>query len=142
MYRKMQNILLSASFLIIMIAGNVNSEELETGLIVESVPDAGLIQVHDHMFKVGEILVVTKENERSGEISELKEGLLVEIVVGEKKKDYWIADTVKLYLGELATETAKKMELAYSPQSDKIDKSPVTKAIDTPVVLENGVWKN
>jgi len=142
MYKTVQNILLAISCSIVMMVGNVQSEGMEIGLITESIPDSGLIQVHDHIFKVGTILVVTKELERRGDISELQEGKLVHIAIGERKSEYWFADVVTLYLGDIASEMAKDMELEYLPHSVKTDKPPRTKSIDTPVIFENGVWKN
>lgn len=49
---------------------------------------------------------------------------------------------VTLYLGQVALEIAKEMELDYYSPPDNVENRQNTKADSTPLILEGGVWKN
>lgn len=129
---------------IFLLVGNGFCEEIELGEIVEAIPEAGLIQVHNHIFKVGKVTVVTEENEFPGDIQDLKEGGLVRIVVGEKTEKQWEAQQVTFYSGEIAQKVASEMDMSESfLAEEEVPLSQPVRSGDGAVLrLENGVWQN
>lgn len=129
---------------IFLLAGNGFCEGVELGRIVESIPEAGLIQVNNHIFKVGRVTVVTEENEYPGDIRELQEGGLVRILVGEKSAKQWDADLITLYSGEMAQKVASEMDMPeFSPSEKEVAPTqPGTSGDPSVLRLENGVWQN
>lgn len=129
---------------IFLLVGNGFCEGIEQGEIVESIPEAGLIQVNNHIFKVGQVTVLTEEKEYPGDIRDLKEGGIVRIIVGEKTEKQWEADLVTLYYGEMALKAANEIDVPESSLAEKeVPRSQPVKSGDTSVLrLKNGVWQN
>lgn len=127
-----------------LLVGNGFCEGIELGEIVESIPEAGLIQVNNHIFKVGLVTVVTEEKEYPGDIRDLKEGGIVRILVGEKTAKQWEADLVTLYSGDMAQEVASEMDMPELSLSEKEapPDQPVKSGSSSVLRLKNGVWQN
>ncbi len=129
---------------IFFLVGNGFCEDIELGVIVEAIPEAGLIQVHDHIFKVGHVTVLTEEKEYPGDIRDLKEGGLVRIVVGEKTEKQWEAQLVTFYSGEMAQKVASEMDMSESflAEEEVPLSQPVRSEEGAVLRLNNGVWQN
>lgn len=143
MQKILKNVFIAVAGMFLLV-GNGFCDGFEQGEIVELIPEAGLIQVNNHIFKVGRVTVVSEEKEYSGDIRELKEGGIVRIVVGKKTAKYWEADLVTLYSGDMAQKIADGMDLSEFSLSEKetrLDRATTTES-SSDIRLINGVWKN
>ena len=129
---------------IVLFVGNGFCEGIEVGNIVEVVPEAGLIQVHDHIFKVTKVTVVTEEREYPGAIRDLKEGGLVKVMVGKKTDKQWEADLVTLYLGDPGQPVGgEQLPDSSSGEREVPSQDQPVRTEDASVLrLQDGVWRN
>lgn len=121
------------------------SADIDVGQVIEMSPDRKFIQVKDRIYKVDKIeRLAVKGKPEIGDVYDLSEGDIVRVVRGQKEESYWYADLVTLYQGELEKMIREKMELP-DQQDNKINTSQQQiekKASSTPMVFENGVWRN
>lgn len=119
------------------------SDDVDVGQIIEKSANGQFIQVHDRIYNVIKVeLLAVEDKPQAGSAEMLSEGDIVRVVKGQKKDGYWQADLVTLYVGELAQEKRKEMELP-DAQATVNRQQPSEKAVgsDT-IIFENGVWHN
>ncbi len=125
-------------------AGICFSTDIDIGVIIELSHNRKFIQVKDRIYKINKVERLAVKNEPvAGDISDLEEGNIVQVVKGKKEDSYWYADKVTLYQGELAETMWKDMELPGQHRKKSNSQQQATGSADsTNLVIKNGVWHN
>lgn len=126
-------------------AGFLTAEDLDIGQIMELSPDKKYMQVNDKVYKVTTVEKMAEPGKQvKGTANDLTEGSLVHVTRGSKHTDFWSADLIIVYQGDLAKTKREEMELAPLTEVAKTPRKNQIKqpAPATDMIFENGVWKN
>jgi hypothetical protein len=112
--------------------------EVEVGKIIELSPDKVYLQIQDRLYKVGMVQRLAVEGRpQAWSADDLNEGDLVEVIGGEFDTEYWNAEMVTVFQGEMRKEKMRDLNL-----TDSDDQSPEKVKTSQPAVLQDGVWRN
>lgn len=140
--------LIWGGLLILLACGISVAEDLDYGEVIEVSPDHAFIQVKDRNYKVSEVWILEVEDKPIAATPEdITEGALVKVIKGNKHDDYWNAESVTIYQGEMERLQREEMELparetgADTSASDE-QQAPKTEASPGDVQLKDGVYTN
>ncbi|WP_136808419.1 hypothetical protein [Desulfosediminicola flagellatus] len=123
------------------------TEDFDIGEVIEVSPDYRFIQVKDRNYKISIVWSLAEKGVLVKAAAEdISEGALVKVVKGKKKSDFYIAESVSIYQGEMEKLLRDEMELPAnkpSPESKPEEYSPpTTQSGSGNIKNKKGVWEN
>lgn len=127
------------------------AEDFDIGEVIEVSPDHAFIQVKDRNYKISKVFSLAIEGTPGNATPEdIIEGALVKVVKGDKDSDFWIAESVTIYQGEMEKTIREEMELLEHGSADTTSGTNDAKEKDTPetqpsqgeIILKDGVFSN